>query len=462
MTMAAATEYRQDSRGKGAVLCKQSEIEETDEHEPDTSPGSDQSDATITTEGKHICIQTQNLTNQTPPLQLRVPQKVKQLQRSKAFEESPPPEQHTLLPQANGLGQKSLSHDRLSKSGSQSSEAGSSCFSRDSSFDKSPYKDSTGINLEDFIHKTINKSPKDRTMLLKLETDLINFVNEPKHHYLKFPPMSSYDRMLVHRIAAFFGLDHNVDQTGKSVIVNKTSNKRIPDFSFSEHIDNMEMGDRKSAPIKVMKRGGLSLDDKESYCKTLEKPLLANTKARSFEERKKQYDKVRSKIFNSCDEVCDCTCPVLAKNSDSVITNKKPQRPSSLSKNSDGPPWSSTDSSGYGTDCSSKSRGIPKANSFGGIPHNQIKAPLKSQSLCKTDSVSSGTQSPNVAHVIAAPTPPGSRSDSSPLSRSSSTGPIQSPLNQGYPPGQGQQVFWVASDYRNIPPGSVIINQQTG
>lgn len=50
----------------------------------------------------------------------------------------------------------------------------------DSSFDSSPYKDSTGINLEDFIHKTINKSPKDRNMLLKLETDLINFINEPK------------------------------------------------------------------------------------------------------------------------------------------------------------------------------------------------------------------------------------------------------------------------------------------
>ena len=67
------------------------------------------------------------------------------------------------------------------------------------------------------------------------------------------------------------------------------------------------------------------------------------------------------------------------------LCSKKPQRPSSFSKNSDGQPWSSTDSSGYGTDCSSKSRGIPKANSFGGVPHNhQVKTPLKSQSLCKT------------------------------------------------------------------------------
>lgn len=43
----------------------------------------------------------------------------------------------------------------------------------------------------------------------------------------KFPPMTSYHRMLLHRVAAYFGLEHNVDQSGKSVIVNKTSNTRM-------------------------------------------------------------------------------------------------------------------------------------------------------------------------------------------------------------------------------------------
>lgn len=47
------------------------------------------------------------------------------------------------------------------------------------------------------------------------------------NHYKKFPQMSSYQRMLVHRVAAYFGMDHNVDQTGKSVIINKTSNTRM-------------------------------------------------------------------------------------------------------------------------------------------------------------------------------------------------------------------------------------------
>lgn len=36
-------------------------------------------------------------------------------------------------------------------------------------------------------------------------------------------------------------------------------------------------------------------------------------------------------------------------------------------------------------------------------------------------------------------------------------------LNSGFLAGQGQnQALWVASDYRNIPPGAIIINPQTG
>lgn len=43
----------------------------------------------------------------------------------------------------------------------------------------------------------------------------------------KFPPMTSYHRMLLHRVAAYFGMDHNVDPSGKSVVINKTTNTRM-------------------------------------------------------------------------------------------------------------------------------------------------------------------------------------------------------------------------------------------
>ena len=47
------------------------------------------------------------------------------------------------------------------------------------------------------------------------------------NQYKKFPQMTSYHRMLLHRVAAYFGMDHNVDQTGKAVIINKTGNTRM-------------------------------------------------------------------------------------------------------------------------------------------------------------------------------------------------------------------------------------------
>ncbi|GAB5576979.1 cAMP-regulated phosphoprotein 21 isoform X13 [Prionailurus iriomotensis] len=98
------------------------------------------------------------------------------------------------------------------------------------------YTDSTGIDLHEFLINTLKNNSRDRMILLKMEQEIIDFIGDNNNHYKKFPQMSSYQRMLVHRVAAYFGLDHNVDQTGKSVIINKTSNTRIPEQRFCEHL----------------------------------------------------------------------------------------------------------------------------------------------------------------------------------------------------------------------------------
>ncbi|XP_038616060.1 cAMP-regulated phosphoprotein 21 isoform X7 [Tachyglossus aculeatus] len=89
------------------------------------------------------------------------------------------------------------------------------------------YTDSTGIDLHEFLVNTLKNNPRDRMILLKMEQEIIDFIGDNNNHYKKFPQMSSYQRMLVHRVAAYFGMDHNVDQTGKSVIINKTGNTRM-------------------------------------------------------------------------------------------------------------------------------------------------------------------------------------------------------------------------------------------
>lgn len=63
-------------------------------------------------------------------------------------------------------------------------------------------------------------------MLLKLEKDFTEFINDKKKKCFKYEQMTSYHRMLVHRVAAYFGLDHNVDSTGKAVVISKTPSSR--------------------------------------------------------------------------------------------------------------------------------------------------------------------------------------------------------------------------------------------
>uniref|UniRef100_A0A8C7HRJ4 R3H domain containing 2 n=1 Tax=Oncorhynchus kisutch TaxID=8019 RepID=A0A8C7HRJ4_ONCKI len=128
-------------------------------------------------------------------------------------------------------------------------------LSRDSSQE---YTDSTGIDVHDFLVNTLKNNPRDRMMLMKLEQDILEFINDDNNQYKKFPQMTSYHRMLLHRVAAYFGMDHNVDQTGKAVIINKTGNTRIPEQRFSEHIkDERNMDFQKKF---ILKRDDASMD----------------------------------------------------------------------------------------------------------------------------------------------------------------------------------------------------------
>ncbi|EDL77022.1 similar to cyclic AMP-regulated phosphoprotein, 21 isoform 2, isoform CRA_d [Rattus norvegicus] len=103
-------------------------------------------------------------------------------------------------------------------------------------------------------------------ILLKMEQEMIDFIADSNNHYKKFPQMSSYQRMLVHRVAAYFGLDHNVDQTGKSVIINKTSSTRIPEQRFCEHLKDEKS--EESQKRFILKRDNSSIDkeDNQSVC----------------------------------------------------------------------------------------------------------------------------------------------------------------------------------------------------
>ncbi|XP_047669653.1 R3H domain-containing protein 2 isoform X7 [Tachysurus fulvidraco] len=162
-------------------------------------------------------------------------------------------------------------------------------LSRDSSQE---YTDSTGIDVHEFLVNTLRNNPRDRMMLLKLEQDILEFINDDNNQYKKFPQMTSYHRMLLHRVAAYFGMDHNVDQTGKAVIINKTCNTRIPEQRFSEHIkDDRTMDFQKKF---ILKRDDASMDKDDNQIRV---PLQDGRRSKSIEEREEEYQRVRDRIF---------------------------------------------------------------------------------------------------------------------------------------------------------------------
>uniref|UniRef100_A0A673KVB7 R3H domain containing 1 n=1 Tax=Sinocyclocheilus rhinocerous TaxID=307959 RepID=A0A673KVB7_9TELE len=233
-------------------------------------------------------------------------------------------------------------------------------LSRDPSQD---YTDSTGVNLHEFLVNTLKNNPRDRMMLLKLEQDILDFISNIESQKRKFPPMTSYHRMLLHRVAAYFGLDHNVDQTGKSVIINKTSNTRIPDQKFSEHIKDDKTDDFQKRYI--LKRDNSSLDQDDGR---LRMRLKDDRRSKSIEEREEEYQRARDRIFAQ---------DVLQEDVTFINTQQRRQifrdghsgnsRQSSSEnelKYSDPRPWSSTDSdSSHGN----LKPAMTKANSFSGI-----------------------------------------------------------------------------------------------
>ncbi|XP_039978013.1 cAMP-regulated phosphoprotein 21 [Xiphias gladius] len=151
------------------------------------------------------------------------------------------------------------------------------------------YTDSTGIDLHQFIVDTLNSNPRDRMMLLKLEQDMIDFItsNSP---FKKFPHMSSYHRMLVHRVAAYFGMEHNVDQTGKSVIINRTSSTRIPEQRFLDEVHKDKTEEIHCWKV-ILKRDSSSDDQNRLH-------PLREKQSKSMEEREEEYQRARDRIFN--------------------------------------------------------------------------------------------------------------------------------------------------------------------
>lgn len=356
-------------------------------------------------------------------------------------------------------------------------------LSRDSSQE---YTDSTGIDLHEFLVNTLKNNPRDRMMLLKLEQEILDFIGNNESPRKKFPPMTSYHRMLLHRVAAYFGLDHNVDQSGKSVIVNKTSNTRIPDQKFNEHIKDDRGEDFQKRYI--LKRDNSSFDKDDNQMRIR---LKDDRRSKSIEEREEEYQRARDRIFSQ-DSLCSQENYIIDrriqdedasstqqrrqifrvnKDASGRSTNSHQSSTENELKYSEPRPWSSTDSD---SSLRNLKPAVTKASSFSGISvltRGDSSGSSKSIGrLSKTGSESSGSVGSSCGSLshIQQPLP------CSALSQSSHGAPVIYPAvsthsSLSFDGGLNGQVappstsfFLLPLEAAGIPPGSILINPQTG
>ncbi|XP_070216091.1 cAMP-regulated phosphoprotein 21 isoform X10 [Bos mutus] len=348
------------------------------------------------------------------------------------------------------------------------------------------YTDSTGIDLHEFLINTLKNNSRDRMILLKMEQEIIDFIGDNNNHYKKFPQMSSYQRMLVHRVAAYFGLDHNVDQTGKSVIINKTSNTRIPEQRFCEHLKD-EKGEESQKRF-ILKRDNSSIDKEDTQQNRMH-PFRDDRRSKSIEEREEEYQRVRERIF-AHDSVCSQES-LFVENSrlleDSNICSETYKKRQLFRGNRDGSgrtsgsrqsssenelKWSDHQRAWSSTDSDSSNRNLKpamtKTASFGGITVlSRAESTSSSRSTGKLSKAGSSESSSSAGSSgsLSRTYPP---LQSTPLvsgMAATSPGCVTYPEN-----GMGGQVAPSSTSYillpleaaTGIPPGSILLNPHTG
>ncbi|NWW54600.1 R3HD1 protein, partial [Pedionomus torquatus] len=388
-----------------------------------------------------------------------------QIQLSQSFEKEEKP--------AKDETEKEKSSDKLSRK----------MLSRDSSQE---YTDSTGIDLHEFLVNTLKNNPRDRMMLLKLEQEILDFIGNNEVPRKKFPPMTSYHRMLLHRVAAYFGLEHNVDQSGKAVIVNKTSNTRIPDQKFCEHIKDEKSDDFQKRYI--LKRDNSSLDKDDNQMRIR---LKDDRRSKSIEEREEEYQRARERIFAQ-DSLCSQENYFTDKRIQEEETNSTQQRRQILRINKETSgrsanshqsstenelkyceprPWSSTDSD---SSIRNLKPAVTKASSFSGISvltRGDSSGSSKSTGrLSKTGSESSSSVGSSTGSLSHTQQPLPVPALSQPSHGTPAVYPTASTSNSlSFDGGISGQVaptsasfFLLPLEAAGIPPGSVLINPQTG
>ncbi|KAK6856698.1 hypothetical protein PG995_006885 [Apiospora arundinis] len=160
-------------------------------------------------------------------------------------------------------------------------------------------------------------SPKDRLFLLRLEQDVINFVQSSKDPYMDLPPNNSFCRMLTHKLADYYHMTHSFEAVQGAVRIYRTPFCRVPPSLASIVGTAAETNTSSTPPVllpkKIMRRGEDSGNASSPSKGTSEVGSDGEKKNGGInykltrEQREEAYNKARERIFGNSEKTGEST-----------------------------------------------------------------------------------------------------------------------------------------------------------
>ena len=171
---------------------------------------------------------------------------------------------------------------------------------------------------------------------------------------LRVPTSSSYHRMLVHRIGAYFGMDHTTDSGESAVLLQRSPRTRLPELRFKDLIvpassgppnvannrDTLASGEPTQvagvSPKTILKRAD-TVPSPNSSGSSTPTPMLPQAqsnsdekKLKTMEEREAEYEEHKKRIFSqypAISTVAEVTSNVTTTVSSTVTTSASSSSP---------------------------------------------------------------------------------------------------------------------------------------
>ncbi|EQC41257.1 hypothetical protein SDRG_01232 [Saprolegnia diclina VS20] len=173
------------------------------------------------------------------------------------------------------------------------------------------------------------ENPRERLTLLKFEDQIVSFIRAGREMQLVFPPLSSYHRLIVHRLADRCFLEHetgdynpyaggfDAGSAARVVTLFRTPRCAVPPVLFidlSAEQNQPQPPHHHTIAPKIMTRK-TNNDKQKKHAKT----PGADARSRNLEDREKAYAEARARIFGETADAPAKAAPTKAA--------KQPEKP---------------------------------------------------------------------------------------------------------------------------------------